>query len=131
MHSWQPPASACCRYQLQSLGFMLDCEQGEGGFRRLFWKRLQTPGGVHYWWSPVLGRASLEVPAQPWGGWCAEEMGESWRWAPIGVPWGSVNRRPARRRCVVLLGPKAFPRTRPPATTCVLTEVTEVPSLSR
>jgi hypothetical protein len=24
-------------YQLQSLQFMLDCERGEGGFRRLFW----------------------------------------------------------------------------------------------
>ncbi|KAI3434920.1 hypothetical protein D9Q98_002974 [Chlorella vulgaris] len=62
-------------YQLQSLQFMLDGETGEGGFRRLFWQQLQTPGGTRYWWSVLLGRASLEVPAQGWGGWCAEEMG--------------------------------------------------------
>ncbi|PSC76011.1 helicase-like transcription factor isoform B [Micractinium conductrix] len=62
-------------YQLQSLQFMLDAERGEGGFRRLFWQRLTTPTGSRYWWSPVLARASLEVPAQGWGGWCAEEMG--------------------------------------------------------
>ena len=62
-------------YQLQSLQFMLECEQGDGGFRRLLWQRLTTPHGKQYWWSPLLGRAALEVPEQPWGGWCAEEMG--------------------------------------------------------
>ncbi|KAI7843193.1 hypothetical protein COHA_003176 [Chlorella ohadii] len=62
-------------YQLQSLQFMLDCECGEGGFRRLFWQRMTTPNGTRYWWSHLLGRAALDVPAQGWGGWCAEEMG--------------------------------------------------------
>ena len=62
-------------YQLQSLQFMLDAERGEGGFRRLLWQRLATPGGREWWWSQLLGRAAWSVPEQPWGGWCAEEMG--------------------------------------------------------
>lgn len=43
--------------------------------RRLFWQRMTTPNGTRYWWSHLLGRASVDVPAQGWGGWCAEEMG--------------------------------------------------------
>ena len=73
----QPPGLTVTMrpYQLQSLQFMLDCEGGSGGFRRLLWQRLATPHGKRYWWSPLLGRAALDVPEQPWGGWCAEEMG--------------------------------------------------------
>lgn len=60
-------------YQLQSLQFMIDAEQGEGGFRRLLWHHMTTPDGSHkYWWSPLFDRASLDVPAMPWGGFLGE-----------------------------------------------------------
>eukprot|EP00887_Chlorella_sp_A99_P003475 scaffold7.g3475.t1 len=62
-------------HQLQSLKFMLDCERGEGGFRRHFWLPLTAACGQRYWYSSLLGRAALDVPEQPWGGFCCEEMG--------------------------------------------------------
>jgi hypothetical protein len=61
-------------YQLQSLAFMLGAEQGDGGFRRHFWLNLTAVSGRQYWWSPVLSRAALSVPEQPWGGFCCEEV---------------------------------------------------------
>ncbi|GAB4812994.1 hypothetical protein N2152v2_000040 [Parachlorella kessleri] len=62
-------------YQLQSLQFMLDCERGEGGFRRHFWLPMKAVGGEQWWYSPLLRRASQNVPSMPWGGFCCEEMG--------------------------------------------------------
>jgi hypothetical protein len=37
--------------------------------------QLSLPDGRRWWYSPVLGRACVEVPAMPWGGFLAEEMG--------------------------------------------------------
>lgn len=37
--------------------------------------QMTTPKGERWWYSPVLHRASLGVPAMPCGGFCAEEMG--------------------------------------------------------
>lgn len=62
-------------YQLQSLKFMMDAEQGEGGFRRHLWARVTLAGGTPFWYSPLLGRVARNVPAQAWGGFCCEEMG--------------------------------------------------------
>ncbi|KAK9808795.1 hypothetical protein WJX72_003802 [[Myrmecia] bisecta] len=62
-------------YQKQSLKLMLDAEQGDGGFRRFFWVPLTSPAGTRYWYSPVLHRLCTDVPAAPWGGFLAEEMG--------------------------------------------------------
>jgi hypothetical protein len=83
---------------------------------------VQTPGGVRYWWSPLLGRASLEVPEQPWGGWCAEEMGlgKVGCWRPPrarGCPckWSLPIFRPSLRRLgaahLSSRGPRACPTT--------------------
>jgi hypothetical protein len=47
-------------YQLQSLQFMLDCERGEGGFRRFFW----LPVGAG--WPVALGPRT--VLARCWQG---------------------------------------------------------------
>ncbi|KAF6235186.1 SNF2 family N-terminal domain-containing protein [Scenedesmus sp. NREL 46B-D3] len=84
-------------YQLQSLAFMQEAEQLEGGWRQLLWRwlpphpqrhaagqqqqqqeqALSSVGerGKGMWWSPVLDRLSFAVPAAPWGGFLAEEMG--------------------------------------------------------
>lgn len=61
-------------YQRQSLKFMLENEQGEGGHRRHFWVPYKTPSGFTFWWSPLFNRASREVAPCPWGGFLAEEM---------------------------------------------------------
>lgn len=37
--------------------------------------QMVTPSGARWWYSPILRRAALDVPPQPWGGFCAEEMG--------------------------------------------------------
>jgi len=60
-------------YQLQSLKFMLDCEKQEGGFRDKLWLPLTAVDGTRYWYSPLLGKTSLHVPAMPRGGFCCEE----------------------------------------------------------
>lgn len=57
---------------------------------RLFWQRLVTPGGTPYWWSSLLGRACMDVPEQPWGGWCCEEMGLG-EWRAARVPGRAGN----------------------------------------
>lgn len=61
-------------YQRQSLRFMIDSENGEGGHRRHFWVRYSTPSGFTFWWSPLFSRACREVAPCPWGGFLAEEM---------------------------------------------------------
>ena len=61
-------------YQRQSLQFMLDAEQGEGGFRRHLWQQLTNTAGQSFWYSPVLRQMALDVPALPWGGFLAEEV---------------------------------------------------------
>lgn len=71
-----PPQVQLRPYQLQSLAFMKECEALEGGFRELFWHRVVNSQGQACWYSPIFQRVSLEVPAQPWGGFLAEEMGE-------------------------------------------------------
>lgn len=82
----QPPRMICLpSVSLQRLGTarlavglnrpQLQCPHCNVRRRRLFWQRMTTPHGTRYWWSHLLGRASLDVPAQGWGGWCAEEMG--------------------------------------------------------
>lgn len=62
--------------------------------------QLTTPGGERYWYSPVLRRASLEVPAMPAGGFCAEEMGlgKVGRAGEGGLPWGVIGQRWAWER---------------------------------
>ena len=61
-------------YQRQSLHFMLDAEEGEGGFRRHLWLKLHNTSGQSFWYSPVLRLMALDVPALPWGGFLAEEV---------------------------------------------------------
>ena len=61
-------------YQRQSLHFMLDAEEGEGGFRRHLWQKLTNTAGLSFWYSPVLRQMALDVPALPWGGFLAEEV---------------------------------------------------------
>ncbi|GIL83947.1 hypothetical protein Vretimale_10963 [Volvox reticuliferus] len=46
-----------------------------GGFRRLFWLPITNSQGQRYWYSPVLVRLAMDVPAQTTGGFLAEEMG--------------------------------------------------------
>ncbi|GLC42798.1 hypothetical protein PLESTM_001380900 [Pleodorina starrii] len=46
-----------------------------GGYRRLFWLPVTNSRGQRYWYSPVFERLTMEVPAQPIGGFLAEEMG--------------------------------------------------------
>ena len=62
-------------YQLQSLKFMMDAEQGDGGFRRHLWCKVNMADGTPFWYSPLLGRVARDVPTQAWGGFCCEEMG--------------------------------------------------------
>jgi hypothetical protein len=97
----QQPAGLNVRlhpYQLQSLAFMQEAEQLEGGWRQLLWRWLpplpqqqqqqqedapdqqQQQGvvasvgepGKGMWWSPVLDRLSFAVPPAPWGGFLGE-----------------------------------------------------------
>ena len=56
-------------YQLQSLRFMLDSEQGEGGFRRFIWL-------------PVGGRAGVGV-----GGYRGRRLGAAYGLAGSGRRW--------------------------------------------
>ncbi|GLC36509.1 hypothetical protein PLESTB_000156300 [Pleodorina starrii] len=46
-----------------------------GGYRRLFWLPVTNSRGQRYWYSPVFERLTMEVPAQPIGGFLAEETG--------------------------------------------------------
>jgi len=62
-------------YQLQSLKFMWDAEIGDGGFRRHLWVPASAVDGTPFYYSPLLGRVASEVPEQPSGGFCCEEMG--------------------------------------------------------
>lgn len=67
----QPPGLAVSLhpYQRQSLRFMLDAEGADGGFRGLFWRRLESEGGgAGLWYSPVFMRASLSVRGGARGG---------------------------------------------------------------
>ncbi|KAA6425323.1 MAG: SNF2 family DNA-dependent ATPase [Trebouxia sp. A1-2] len=58
-------------YQCQSLQFMLDAEQTEGGFRHHLFLPITNSQGQQYWFSPHLARLCLNVPPMPHG----EEMG--------------------------------------------------------
>ncbi|KAL0037370.1 hypothetical protein WJX79_004318 [Trebouxia sp. C0005] len=62
-------------YQRQSLKFMLDIEQTEGGFRDHLFCQVSNSQGDTYWYSPLLGRCSPHVDPMPQGGILGEEMG--------------------------------------------------------
>ncbi|KAL0052446.1 hypothetical protein WJX82_002358 [Trebouxia sp. C0006] len=62
-------------YQRQSLHFMLDAEQTEGGFRHHLFHPVTNSQGQQYWCSPHLGRLCLHVPPMPHGGFLGEELG--------------------------------------------------------
>ncbi|DBB09876.1 TPA: hypothetical protein ACH3X3_001489 [Trebouxia sp. C0006] len=62
-------------YQRQSLKFMLDIEQTEGGFRDQLFCQVTNSQGDTYWYSPLLGRCSTHVDPMPQGGILGEEMG--------------------------------------------------------
>ncbi|KAL0020479.1 hypothetical protein WJX77_009137 [Trebouxia sp. C0004] len=62
-------------YQRQSLKFMLDIEQTEGGFRDQLFCQVSNSQGDTFWYSPVLGRCSSHVDPMPQGGILGEEMG--------------------------------------------------------
>ncbi len=55
-------------YQRQSLKFMLDIEQADGGFRHQLFCQVRNSKGEQYWYSPVLGRLCAEVAPMPQGG---------------------------------------------------------------
>ena len=57
---------------------------------------MKLASGDPYWYSPVLERAALNVPAQPSGGLCCEEMGARPGWAAL--RWAVLPRRPQGAR---------------------------------
>lgn len=60
-------------YQRQSLQFMLDAEQTEGGCRHHLFLPVTNSKGEQYWCSPHLGRLCLHVPPMPHGGFLGED----------------------------------------------------------
>ncbi|KAL3157879.1 hypothetical protein ABBQ32_012289 [Trebouxia sp. C0010 RCD-2024] len=62
-------------YQRQSLQFMIDNENTEGGFRHHLFCSVTNSKGERYWYSPILGRICQDVAAMPQGGILGEEMG--------------------------------------------------------
>lgn len=59
---------------------------------------MKLANGEPYWYSPILERAALSVPAQPSGGFCCEEMG-----AHLG--WDTALLLPERRLHCATLSP--------------------------
>lgn len=55
-------------YQRQSLQFMMDNENAEGGFRHHLFCSVTNSKGERYWYSPILGRICQDVAAMPQGG---------------------------------------------------------------
>ena len=55
-------------YQRQSLKFMMDSEDMEGGFRHHLFCPVTNSKGEKYWYSPVLGRICDNPPPMSHGG---------------------------------------------------------------